>query len=293
MSGGTLLVQVLSGLSIAAVLFIVASGMTLVFGTMRVINMTHGSFYMFGAYLLTITFQKFDHHLLGFVAAFLLSAVVVLVLGIVIEFLVLRRLYKGEHLLQLLATWALMLVFEQVALDVWGSSTNTPPSPASISGTMTLGSASIPVYYVFLIVFALIIFFALWLFNNRTGIGRLLRAAVEDHELLSTIGVNVRRLYTVAFAVGAFLAALGGALIAPEMSVGPGIDLSILVQSFVVAVVGGLGSINGALLGAVIIGLAESFGATYFPNVAEASIYFVMVIVLIIRPRGLFGKEEF
>lgn len=293
MSGGTLLVQVLSGLSIAAILFIVASGMTLVFGTMRVINMTHGSFYMFGAYLLTITFHNFDHHLLGFVAAFLLSAVVVLVLGIVIEFLVLRRLYKGEHLLQLLATWALMLVFEQVALDVWGAATVTPPSPSSLAGTMSLGGTSIPVYYVFLIVFAVVIYFALWFFNNRTGLGRLLRAAVEDHELLSTIGVNVRRLYTAAFAVGAFLAALGGALIAPEMSVGPGIDLSILVQSFVVAVVGGLGSIKGAMLGAIIIGLAESFGATYFSNIAEASIYVVMVIVLIIRPRGLFGQEEF
>ncbi|NMP23839.1 branched-chain amino acid ABC transporter permease [Sulfobacillus harzensis] len=293
MSGGTLLVQVLSGLSLAAILFIVSSGMTLVFGTMRVINMTHGSFYMFGAYLLAITFDKFDQHLVGFVGAFLLSALVVLVLGIIIEFVVLRRLYKGEHLLQLLATWALMLIFEQLALDVWGSATVTPPSPASLSGTMTLGAASIPVFYVFLILFAALIFVALWIFNNRMGIGRLLRAAVEDHELLSTIGVNVRRLYTVAFAVGAFLAALGGALIAPEISVGPGIDLSILVESFVVAVVGGLGNINGAVIGAIIIGLAQSFGATYIPNMAEASIYFVMVVVLIVRPRGLFGREEF
>ncbi len=293
MSGGTVLVQVLSGLSLGAILFIVASGMTLVFGTMRIINMTHGSFYMFGAYLLAITFHKFDQQLFGFVGAFLLSAATILVLGAIIEFVVLRRLYSGEHLLQLLATWALMLMFEQLALDVWGSATVTPPSPASLSGTMSLGPATIPVFYVFLILFAGLIFLALWFFINRMGIGRLLKAAVEDHELLSTIGVNVRRLYTVAFAVGAFLAALGGALIAPEISVGPGIDLSILVESFVVAVVGGLGNINGAVIGAIIIGLAQSFGATYIPNMAEAAIYFVMVIVLIIRPRGLLGREEF
>lgn len=293
MSAGTLLVEVFSGLSLAAILFIVSSGMTLVFGTMRVINMTHGSFYMFGAYLLAITFHRFDPHAFGFVGAFLVSSLLVAALGVVVEFLVLRRLYQGEHLLQLLATWALMLIFGQLALDVWGSATVTPPSPASLSGTMSVGAASIPVFYVFLIAFAAFIFVALWFFNNRTGIGRLLRAAVEDHELLATIGVNVRRLYTVAFAVGAFLAALGGALIAPEISVGPGIDLSILVESFVVAVVGGLGNVNGAVLGAILIGLAQSFGATYFPNMSEAAIYFVMVVVLIVRPRGLLGREEF
>ncbi len=293
MSGGILLMQVLSGLSLGAILFIVASGMTLVFGTMRVINMTHGSFYMLGAYLLAITFNKFDQHLFGFIGAFLLSAAAVLLVGVVVEFVVLRRLYSGEHLLQLLATWALMLIFEQLTLDVWGSATVSPPTPASLSGAVTLGSTTIPAFYLFLILLAALIYFALWVFTNRMGIGRSLMAAVEDHELLATIGVNVRQLYTVAFAIGAFLAALGGALIAPEVSVGPGIDLSILVESFVVAVVGGLGNVNGAVIGAIIIGLAQSFGATYIPNMAEAAIYFVMVIVLIIRPRGLLGREEF
>lgn len=293
MSESTLVVQIVSGLSLAAVLFIVSSGMTLIFGTMRVINMTHGSFYMFGAYLLAITFTHFDHRLLSFALALVLSALAVAILGIVIEVVILRRLYAGEHLLQLLATWALMLIFEEVALDVWGSATVTPPSPVEISSTFTIAGANVPTFDIFLVIVAGLIFLGLWLFTNRMGIGRLLRAAVEDHELLATLGVNVRRLYTVAFAIGAALAALGGAAIAPQISVGPGIDLSILVESFVVAVVGGLGSINGAVLGAIIIGLAQAFGSTYLPNMSEAAIYIVMVVVLIIRPRGLLGREEF
>lgn len=293
MSAETLVVEVLSGLSLAAVLFIVSSGMTLIFGTMRVINMTHGSFYMFGAYLFAMTFQKLDSHLGSFLGVLVISSVLVLVLGVIIEYVVLRRLYSGEHLRQLLATWALMLIFEQLTLDVWGSATVTPLSPPSLSAPVTVGAITVPAYDLFMIGVSVLIFIGLWIFNNRLGIGRLLRAAVEDHELLSSLGVNVRGLYTVAFAVGAFLAALGGAVIAPQISVGPGIDLSILVESFVVAVVGGLGSINGAVLGAIIIGLAESFGATYIPNLSEASIYFVMVVVLIVRPRGLFGREEF
>ncbi len=293
MSGETLIIEIASALSIAAVLFIVSSGMTLVFGTMRVINMAHGSFYMFGAYLLAITFKNFDHRLVSFALALILSAAAVALVGIIIEFVILRRLYEGEHLLQLLATWALMLIFEEVAIDVWGSATVTPPSPVEISGSLTLGGASVPTFDIFLVIVAAIIFVALWLFTNRMGIGRLLRAAVEDHELLSTLGVNVRQLYTVAFAVGASLAALGGAAIAPQISVGPGIDLSILVESFVVAVVGGLGSINGAVIGAIIIGFAETFGSRYFPNMSEAAIYIVMVVVLIVRPRGILGREEF
>lgn len=293
MSGGTLVIQLLSGLSLAAVLFIVSSGMTLIFGTMHVINMTHGSFYMFGAYLVAVTFERFYHSMLSFALVLILSALVVFVIGSLVEYVVLRRLYSGEHLLQLLATWAIMLIFEEVAVDVWGSATVTPPIPPGISGALVIGGATVPVFDVFLIAVAVLIFIGLWIFTNKMGTGRLLRAAVEDSELLFTLGVNVRRLYTIAFAVGAFLAAFGGAVIAPQISVGPGIDLSILVESFVVAVVGGLGNINGAVLGAIIIGLAQSFGATYLPNMSEAAIYIVMVAVLIVRPRGLLGREEF
>ena len=254
--------------------------------------MTHGSFYMFGAYLIAVTFDKLDHSMATFALAILVSAAVVFAIGVIIELVILRRLYDGEHLLQLLATWALMLIFEELALDVWGSATVTAPHPPLVSGSFSLGNATIPMYDVFLIIVAVIIFVALGIFTNRMHIGRLLRAAVEDHELLETLGINVRQLYTVAFGVGAFLAAVGGAVIAPQISVGPGIDLSILVESFVVAVVGGLGNIKGAAIGAIIIGIAETFGSTYFPSVSEATIYIVMVVVLIVRPQGLLSREE-
>lgn len=289
-----IVLQIFSGLALGAVLFIVASGMTLVFGTMRIINMAHGSFYMFGAYLLAVTFHRLDHNLASFGLAILLSAGIVAILGIFLEFFILRRLYSREHLLQLLATWALLLIFGDVALKIWGPSTVSGSAPSMLKSAVAMSpNLSLPTYDVFLLLAALIIGLGLWFLLQRTATGRLLRAAVEDRELLESLGINVRMLYTKAFALGSFLAAVGGAFIAPQIAVGPGIDLSILVESFVVAVVGGLGSITGALAGAIIIGLAESFGTVFFPNYSETAIYFVMIVILIIRPRGLFGREEF
>lgn len=286
------MVSILTGLSTAAILFIVSAGLSLVFGTMRIINMAHGTFYMIGAYLVTLAFAGLTMRATGFVIALILAAVLVSVLGIVIEMFVLRRLYQSEHLFQLLATWGLMLVLEEVSLIVWGPNNVTGSIPGGLSGSFAIGGQSFPFYNAFLIGAALVIAALLWLLLKFTPLGRIIRAAVQDAELIYTLGVNVKRLYTQVFALGTFLAALGGALVAPSTSLGPGMDAQIVMEAFIVSVIGGLGSIWGTALGALVIGLFQSLGNLIAPEVAALAPYLVMILVLIIRPTGIFGKAE-
>lgn len=282
----------MSGLSTAAVLFIVTVGLSLIFGTMRVINLAHGTFYMIGAYLVTVTFGAIAGHAFGFSLALLLSAVVVALLGIAVEMLILRRLYGSEHLLQLLATWAIMIILEQLAIVIWGPQTYSGTVPVELDSAVQIGGQFFPEYYLFLIAVAVVIAVVLGLVLSRTRLGRLIRAAVQDIELIRVLGVNVNRLYTQVFAIGVFLAALGGALMGPATSVGPGMDVSIIVEAFIVSVIGGLGSIRGAAIGAILVGLFQSIGNLYIPEVAGLAPYVVMIVVLVIRPRGLLGKVE-
>ena len=286
------MIPIFTGLTTAAILFIVTVGLSLVFGTMRVINLAHGTFYLIGAYLVTVTFGAISAHTLGFGIGVILSALIVAILGVGIELLVLRRLYKSEHLLQLLATWALMMIIDQVAIMVWGPQNYSGNIPSTLSGGVTIGGQQFPVYDLFLIVVAVVIGLGLWLLIERTKLGRLIRGAVQDIELIKILGVNVSRLYTQIFAIGAFLAALGGALMGPSTSAGPGMDVNIIVEAFIVSVIGGLGNIWGAAIGAIIIGLFQSIGNLYFPELASLAPYVVMILVLVIRPQGLFGKVE-
>jgi branched-chain amino acid transport system permease protein len=286
------MISVLAGLTTAAILFIVTVGLSLVFGTMRVINLAHGTFYMIGAYLVTVTFGAITTHTMGFTVSLVLASVAVGIIGIAIEVLILRRLYGSEHLLQLLATWALLMILEQIVIMIWGPQNRSGVIPAFLSGSISISGQKFPVYDLFLILVAIGIAILLWLVIQRTSLGRLIRAAVQDIELIRVLGVNVNRLYTQIFAIGAFLAALGGALMGPATSAGPGMDVNILVEAFIVSVIGGLGNIWGAAIGALIIGLFQSLGNLVVPELAGLAPYIVMILVLVIRPQGLLGKVE-
>lgn len=286
------MISIIAGLATAAILFIVTVGLSLIFGTMRVINLAHGTFYMLGAYLATVTFGAVASHTLGFTLTLVLSAVIVAAIGILVEVLILRRMYGADHLLQLLATWAVMMILEQVAIMVWGPQSHTSSLPSGLSKGVNFNGQEFPTYDLFLIAVALIIAIVLWLVISRTRFGRFIRAAVQDIELTRTLGVNVTRLYTQVFAVGIFLAALGGALMGPSTSVGPGIDMNIIVEAFIVSVIGGLGNIWGTAVGALIIGMFQSIGNLFVPELASLAPYIVMIVILVIRPQGLFGKVE-
>ncbi len=287
----TIVLLIMAGLTRASILFIVAAGLTLVFGVLRVINMAHGSLYMIGAFVAASVIQQ-TGGAGGFWLALLAAPVAVGLVGAVIEFGVLRRIYKAEHVVQLLATYALILIFDDLVKMIWGAEYKSVSAPAALAGSLSIGGRPFPVYNLFVIAWALILAAALWLLIYRTGLGRLIRAAVEDSEMLEALGVNIPRIFSSVFIIGAFLAGLGGVLVAPLGSIGLGMDVNILIEAFVVAVIGGLGSFPGALLGAGIIGMMFSFGITIAPRMAMAFVFLAMVIVLIIRPWGLFGEPE-
>ncbi|MGE5047458.1 MAG: branched-chain amino acid ABC transporter permease [Deltaproteobacteria bacterium] len=287
----TVVMLVMAGLTRASILFIVASGLTLVFGVLRVINMAHGSLYMIGAFVAATVIER-----VGGAGSFWLALVAaplaVAAVGAVIEVGVLRRIYRAEHVVQLLATYALILIIEDVVKMGWGAEYRSVSVPAIFAGAIQIGGRPFPVYNLFVIFWALVLAAGLWLLMYRTGLGKLIRAAVDDAEMLESLGVNIPRVFMAVFVIGAFLAGLGGVLVAPQGSIGLGMDVSILIESFVVAVIGGLGSFPGALLGAGIIGMMFSFGITVAPRMAMAFIFLAMVVVLVVRPWGLFGEPE-
>jgi len=228
----------------------------------------------------------------GFWLALVAAPLAVALVGAIMEFGVLRRIYQAEHVVQLLATYALILIFDDLVKMIWGAEYKSVSVPAALVGSISIGDRPFPIYNLFVIAWALLLAAALWLMIHRTGLGRLIRAAVEDSEMLEALGVNIPRIFLAVFVIGAFLAGLGGVLVAPLGSIGLGMDVTILIEAFVVAVIGGLGSFPGALLGAGIIGLMFSFGITVAPRMAMAFVFLAMVIVLIIRPWGLFGEPE-
>jgi branched-chain amino acid transport system permease protein len=287
----TFLVVSVSGLSGAAILFLVGAGLTLVFGALRLINMAHGSLYMTGAFIAVALVGAFAGTL-GFTAAIILSAVAVGAIGGFIELAILRRLYKRDHLMQLLATFALILVIDGLIRVIFGTNFHKVNAPQELTGSIAVGNSTISVYQLFLIGIAAVVAAALWFVVLRTRLGRSIRAAVADPELLRLSGVNVPLLFTTVFVIGAVLAGLGGAVIAPYQTVSLGIDVDIVVEAFAVTIIGGLGSLKGALIGALIVGLVQSFGIYAAPQFSQAFIFVVMAIVLVMRPWGLFGQPE-
>jgi branched-chain amino acid transport system permease protein len=294
MNAGTLALTVLTGLSEASVLFLVAAGLSLVFGALRVINMAHGSLFMVAAFLTTAIVAAVAQSTVGFLLALVLAPAVVALLGALIEMLVLRRLYRQEHLLQLLATYALTLIFAGAVRIVFGSQNRSISPPDFLSGGASFGTFTFPTYRLFLMLAAVVVAAGLYVLLYRTSLGRNIRAAVADPELLNASGVNVARLFTVVFMIGAGLAAVGGVLISPDQAVTGGMDTDVLVAAFAISVIGGLGSLMGSFVGALIVGLATSFGIL-IPQTSRWSLAFIfvlMAVVLMIRPWGLFGRPE-
>ena len=285
-----LFAQALSGLTAAMFLFLVASGLSLIFGVLRVLNFAHGSFYMVGAYLAWQIVHWFGRDPASFWWAAVGAAVGVALLGGVVERVLLRHLYGKEELYQLLFTYALVLILSDAAKVLWGTGQLSVSRPPGIAGAFRFLDTTIPYYNLFILLLGPVIALGFWLMLGRTRTGRFIRAAALDREMLGALGVNVSRLYTGVFVLGSFLAGLGGALVTPVKAIVPGMDVEIIVEAFIVVVIGGLGSFWGTFLGAVIYGQVLSFGILVFPRFSIFSVFALMAVVLIIRPWGLLGR---
>jgi branched-chain amino acid transport system permease protein len=292
---GFLLVQCLSGMASASSLFIIASGLTLVFGVTRIVNFAHGSFYMLGAYMaVTIVpwLLQIERSPTLFFAGVLISAAVVGVLGVAMEILLLRRIYKVPELFQLLATFGVVLMVQDAVLHIWGPMDIAGPrAPGLRHGVMILDQR-FPAYELFLIAAGPVVLGLLWLLMKKTRFGILLRAATRDREMVGALGVNQALLFTGTLFLGAFLAGLGGALQIPRVSASAQMDLSIITEAFVVTVIGGMGSIGGAFLAALLIGQLQAFGVLIFPKITLVLVFLLMALVLVVKPWGLLGRPE-
>ena len=281
------LVTVLNGLTLASLYFIVASGFTLVFGLMRNVNLAHGALYLLGGYIGFIVAEKTGFWVLALAAGFLGAAIV----GLLIQVLILRHM-QGQDLRQTMVTIGLAIVIADLLLWTFTGEVHQMEAPAWLKGPLR----GIPIinaysqYRMSLLVAGVVIGVALWLFLNRTRVGMMIRAGVDDRAMLAAAGINVNRVFAVTFAIGAGLAGLGGVIGAVELSMVPGEDTRLLLASLIVVIVGGMGSVVGAAIGAAMLGLAETFGLAYAPTYSVVFTFVILVVVLAFRPRGLMGK---
>ena len=284
-------VQFLTGLASAASLFLVASGLSIIFGVTRIVNFAHGAFYMLGAYVAFTLTERFSGAL-GFWGGIVVAALVVAVIGVLVEMVLLRRIYHAPELFQLLATFGLTLMVQDIVVLIWGPDDLLGRRAPGFKGAVDFFGQNIPSYDLFLIALCPVVLGGLWLLFQRTRWGVLVRAATQDRDMVAALGVNQKWLFTSVFALGVFLAALGGALQIPRDAVHHALDLRIIVDVFVVVVIGGLGSIIGAFVAAVLVSELNAFGILIFPKISIILVFLVMAVVLIVRPWGLFGKPE-
>jgi len=284
-----LFVQFVSGLTTAMVLFLLASGLTLVFGVMNVINFAHGAFYMLGAYLAFSLTQSFTGSL-GFWAALLIAPTIVSIVGGIVEVGLLRRIYDKEHLLQILLTYALIFIFNDLIKMIWGVNLRMVNLPPSLQGFVTFFGHRFPVYYFFILGVGTVVAVLLWLLLKKTRFGKLLRAAAEHRDMVSLLGYNVGDLFTLVFVMATWLGGLAGAVIAPTIRISMGMGMEIIIECFIVVIIGGLGNVLGALLGALLAGQIYAFGVLFLPNYAMAFLFILAAVVIIFRPYGLLGK---
>jgi branched-chain amino acid transport system permease protein len=279
-------IQVFNGISYGALLFLLASGLSLIFGVMRIVNLAHGSYFLLGGYVALTVIWTTGSWLL----ALPISALAVAMLGLVMERLFLRRL-GFDALRQVLLTVGFALLFQQAALDIWGGDNMDIKAPAALDWSVQVGKLFLPVYRLFMIGVAGTVGLTLWVVIERTRIGAVVRATVDDAEMARGVGIDTARVSMSVFALGAFLAALGGVIGGAFVGVYPGLDFEILPLSFAVVIIGGLGSLRGAVVGSLIVGLMDNFGKALFPEVAYFTLYAPMAIILAVRPTGLFGRE--
>ena len=285
------LVQFLAGLASAASLFLVSSGLSIIFGVTRIVNFAHGAFYMLGAYLAYSLTERLSGAL-GFWGGIFVAAAVIALLGMLTEMLLLRRIYKAPELFQLLATFGLTLAVEDIALLVWGPEDLLGRRAPGFRGAVDILGLPFPAYDLFLIAIGPLVLALLVLLFRRTRWGVLVRAATQDREMVAALGVNQKWLFTGVFTLGIFLAALGGALQLPREAVTHTMDLRIITEVFVVVVIGGLGNVLGAFLAAVLVSELNAFGILVFPKISLILVFLVMALVLVVRPMGLLGKAE-
>ncbi|MDE0521143.1 MAG: branched-chain amino acid ABC transporter permease [Boseongicola sp.] len=305
MSAILIVEQVLNGLQFGIMLFLMAAGLTLIFGVMGLINLAHGSLYMVGAFAAAWVAGATGSFLLALAAALAAAAAA----GALVEMLVIRRLYKAAHLDQVLATFALILIFSEGTRYVFGSFPLFLDIPDCLSGPVTLpGGIQYPLYRLVLIGAGILVALGLWWLTTRTRVGIQIRAGENDREMIAALGINITRLYTLVFAIGAALAGLAGALVGAIQSVQVGMGEPVLILAFVVIVIGGIGSIRGAFIGALLVGLTDTLGGIFLPELfklfmeggaatqtgsalAAMAVYILMGFVLIWRPSGLFGSR--
>ena len=285
--------MLINGLSQGMVLFIVASGLSLVFGVLRVINFAHGSLYMIGAFLAFSLSTLFSgSSLFSFLMLMVLIPPAVAILGLGLEIPFFRRIYGKEHLLQLLLTYAILLILDDACRLIWGGAIRNVARPELLAGSIDFFGHYLPTYNVFILVVGPLIAVGLWFLLHRTRAGNLIRAAVSYPEMVGALGINVARVMTGTFMLGCWLAGLGGVFMSALSNIDLSIGMEKILECFAVVVIGGLGSIGGALLGSLIIGVGISFIQLPFSRLAIIFPYIVMALILIIRPWGLFGKPE-
>ncbi|MFK7892112.1 MAG: ABC transporter permease [Granulosicoccus sp.] len=288
---GLIIAQLLTGLANAAALFLVASGLSLIFGVTRIVNFAHGSFYMLGAFIGYSLMQVLPGGI-GFWASVLLAGLAVGVIGVIVEMLVLRPVYKAPELFQLVASFGVILVIQDLALMIWGAEDVLGPRAPGLKGVVRIMGEPVPAYDLALIAITPFVLFGLWYLIARTRVGILVRAATQDREMVGALGVNQAWLFTGVFFLGAALAGLGGAIQLPKGGADLLMDFNILAAIFVVVVVGGMGSLPGAYIAAVLISVLNVFGVSYIPQSTLVLMFVVMAVVLTIRPYGLLGREE-
>jgi len=279
------LIQVLNGIQYGLLLFLLASGLTLIFGIMGVINLAHGAFYMVGAYL-AYWLAKMTGSLW---LALPLGVVIALAIGVLLESALIRRLYQRDHLYQVLLTFGLILIFEELRSILFGNDVHGVPIPPALNFSIPLTETlSYPVYRLFISGVCLVIAAALYFVIQKTRIGMMVRAGNSNREMAQVLGVNIPLIYTLVFAFGVALAAFAGMIAAPVSSVFPGMGNQILIICFVVVVIGGIGSIHGAMIAALLIGIADTLGKVLLPEYSGVAVYLLMAAILIWRPQGLF-----
>jgi branched-chain amino acid transport system permease protein len=282
----SLLQQILVGLSRTTILFIVASGLSLVLGVLRIPNLAHGSFYMIAAFL-TYAVSTAVGGKAGFWAALLIAPIGVALISLILERGLFCRLYDREHLMLLLFTFSFTLVFGDIIKIIWGSDFRSVSLPSVFQGSLMISGLPLPRYNAFLLVIGPLVALGLWFLTQKTKIGKIARAAAVDRETVGALGINVSLVFSAVFVIGCFLAGLGGALVAPTQNITQGMDHAVIMEAFLIVIVGGLGNIWGALLGALIFGLTDSVGILIWPQFAIVFPYVVVVTILMIRPKGL------
>jgi branched-chain amino acid transport system permease protein len=281
------ILQILNGLSFSMLLFLIAAGFTLIFGLMKIINIAHGSFYLLSAYIGLSILQKTG----SFLLAAVVSSVAAMVLGVAMQSLFLRRLYMKE-LQQVLLTFGFVLIIADVCLWIWGGNPLALPKPSFLKGSIWIGTLVFPTYRLFVILVGVLGAVGLWIFQEKTKYGAIVRAGVDDEEMLRGSGINIQMVFSAVFGLGALLAGLGGIIGGPFVGVFPGVDISMLLLALVVVIIGGVGSLKGAFVGSLFVGLVDNFGKALFPELSLFTLFAPMAIVLGIRPTGIFGRKE-